>query len=275
MEQQLTNAADAGRLEDVEALLRDNPDIDVNWDGSWLARTALHSASHGGHVEVVKLLLAHPAINVNCEDKYGVTPFSLGCLNGQMSIVDLLLKDPRVDVTLADRDECTPLRYASRWGSLEIAERLIASGRDLGDLNKKGRHYQDSKEYSAIEIARKMTEWEVVSLLERFMENPTQTLHELRVKLGGLDALAAELFALTVFLCDDLLQLKPAPVATNPAAVDAAAIHFFSVISKLPMELQMILCHRAVGSMRQNILRQDSESAFKSLASSLLVPSSK
>jgi len=29
------------------------------------------------------------------------------------------------------------------------------------------------------------------------------------VKLGVLDALAAEVFALTVFLCDDLLQLKP------------------------------------------------------------------
>ena len=28
----------------------------------------------------------------------------------------------------------------------------------------------------------------------------------------------------------------------------------------------MVLCHRAVGSMRQNILERDSEAAFKSLA---------
>ena len=32
----------------------------------------------------------------------------------------------------------------------------------------------------------------------------------------------------------------------------------------------MILCHRAVGSMKQNILRNDSKTAFKSLARILL-----
>jgi len=37
------------------------------------------------------------------------------------------------------------------------------------------------------------------------------------------------------------------------------------------MELQMVLCHRAVGSMKQDILRRDSEPAFHSLAKSLLV----
>jgi len=35
------------------------------------------------------------------------------------------------------------------------------------------------------------------------------------------------------------------------------------------MELQMILCHRAVGSMKQNVLK-DSEAAFHSLARILL-----
>ena len=52
------------------------------------------------------------------------------------------------------------------------------------------------------------------------MANPTQTKHEVRVKLGVLVALAAEVFALTVFLCDDLLQLKP---ASHPAVTAAAA----------------------------------------------------
>jgi len=81
-----------------------------------------------------------------------------------------------------------------------------------------------------------------------------------------LDALAAEVFALTVFLCDDLLQLQPAShlaATPNPAA---AATRFFVIAKRLPMELQMMLCHRAVGSMKQNILRKDSEVAFRSLA---------
>ena len=84
------------------------------------------------------------------------------------------------------------------------------------------------------------------------------------MKLGMLDELAAEVFALTVFLCDDLLQLKPA------AASDADPLRFFAIAKRLPMELQMILCHHAVGSMKQNILRKDSEIAFKALARILL-----
>jgi len=116
---------------------------------------------------------------------------------------------------------------------------------------------------AALEIARKKENTEVVSLLERFMANPILTRHEVRVKLGVLDELAAEVFALTVFLCDDLLQLKP---ASNPAA----AARFFAIAKRLPMELQMILCHLVVRSKKQNIRLNDSEVPFKSLARILL-----
>ena len=145
------------------------------------------------------------------------------------------------------------------------------SGRDLGDVrNKKGKNWKG--EYlTALEIARDEGETEVASLLERFTATPALTRHELCVKLGVLDELAAEVFALTVFLCDDFLHLKP---ASHPAATATAATRFFTIASKLPMELQMVLCRRAVGSMKQNILRKDSEAAFKSLARILLLLSS-
>ena len=90
------------------------------------------------------------------------------------------------------------------------------------------------------------------------------------MSLGLQDEVAAEVFALTVFLCDDLLQLKPASHSAIPAA-----LRFFAISSKLPMELQMILCHRVVGSMKQNIIQKDSEPAFKSLARIHLNPSLK
>jgi len=109
-----------------------------------------------------------------------------------------------------------------------------------------------------------------VSLLERFMANPTQTRHEIRVKLGVklgvLDEQAAEVFALILFLCDDLLQFKPALTDTTITTASAATLRFFAIVKWLPMELQMVLCHRAVGSMKQNILHNNSEEAFKLLA---------
>ena len=113
---------------------------------------------------------------------------------------------------------------------------------------------------------------EVVTVLERFVSNPSQTSHEVRVKLGVLDALAAELYAITVFLCDGLLQLKlTAMEPSNRAAIPAH--QFFVIAKRFPLELQMILCHRVAGSMKQNILHKDSEAAFQALAKSLLLHS--
>ena len=111
-------------------------------------------------------------------------------------------------------------------GHYAVVKWLIASGRDLADFKKGNDGSIDADDYTALEIAREKHRPEVVSLLERFMANPVQTRHEVRVELGLLDALAAEVFALTVFLCG----------------------------------------HRVVGSVKESILTKDSEAAFKSLA---------
>ena len=189
-----------------------------------------------------------------------------------MSVVEVLLKDPRVDATQDDNYGCTPLCYAARYGRHTVIERLIASGRDLGDIkNKKGK-WVEGEDYTALEIAKQYKQGTIVILLERFLANPAQIRQELRVKLGVVDELAAELFALIVFLCDDLLQLKPVLASTSTAAA-ADATRFFTIAKKLAMELQMVLSRRVTGSMKQNILLKDSEAAFKSLAWILLLPS--
>jgi len=64
-----------------------------------------------------------------------------------------------------------------------VIEWLIDNGRDLGDLNKKGR-LGSGQEFTALEIAREMKKSEVVSLLERFFSNPAQTRQEIRHKLS-------------------------------------------------------------------------------------------
>ena len=76
VEKQLCVAANAGHAPEVCSLLRDHPEIDVNWANDYDFRwTALHAASYHGHDEVVKLLLAHPDINVNAMSQHGQTPF--------------------------------------------------------------------------------------------------------------------------------------------------------------------------------------------------------
>jgi len=125
VEQKLYDAAEDGRVSDVVSLLRDHPDINVNWIFDRCGVAPLHTASLCGHVEVVKLLLGHPDINVNLKTRYGQPPFSLGCQWGLVSVVRLLLKDPCVDVTLNDNYGRSPLWLASCYGRHEVRKRCL------------------------------------------------------------------------------------------------------------------------------------------------------
>jgi len=136
MEEQLISAANEGRVEEVETLLRNNPDLNVN-GSSWKGWAALHHSCENGHIELVKLLLAHPVINVNLQLRSGATPLAHCCASGDITLVRLLLKDPRVYASLADHLGRTPLWKASCSGHVGIIEWLIASGRDLGILRRK------------------------------------------------------------------------------------------------------------------------------------------
>ena len=175
-QKKLCFAASVNDIAGMLSLLRSTPGLDVNSPneakGCW---TALHLASYTGHVEIVKVLLAHPRINVNLKDVDGCTSIFLACSSAHVSVVRLLLKDPRVDATLMTNNDTTPLWDSSFYGELEVVEWLIASGRDLGDLNQKGKSWAAGVEYSTLEIAREYGECEVVSVLERFITNPTQT----------------------------------------------------------------------------------------------------
>jgi len=69
------------------------------------------------------------------------------------------------------------------------------------------------------------------------------------------------MFALVVFVSDGLLQIKD--TTPSPAA------RYFSIAMSLPLELQMVLCHRVVGSDKEIILGNESEAAFKALTNAL------
>jgi hypothetical protein len=70
------------------------------------------------------------------------------------------------------------------------------------------------------------------------------------------DVIAADLFALLVFACDDYLQLQPNGEDTKEKA-------FFRIGMKLPMDLQMVLCNRTFGWGSSIVSQKDSEASFK------------
>ena len=49
---------------------------------------------------------------------------------------------------------------------------------------------------------------------------------------------------------------------------------FFNIAKRLPLELQMVLCYRAVGSAKVAIPNRSTEDAFKGLGTKLFLESS-
>ena len=152
-----------------------------------------------------------PGFKVNMDqDGYGYTLLHFACSYGNDAVIPLLLAHPRVKVSEVDKRGNIPFWYAAHSGHLDVIRWWIASGREV-DLGTPG-----DEETDAIWKATELGWTEVVTLLERFKENPENTRHAVRVELGLLDELAAEVIAPVVFVSDGLLQVKdtsPTPAA--------------------------------------------------------------
>ena len=245
-----------GDAKELAKLMRQNPGFNVNQlNKYWI--TLLHFAcAVDSRSAVIPLLLAHPDIDVNAKNTYGATPFYYTCEGERPSCIREMLKDSRVNVNEPDSHGHTPLWYAAYNGSLGTIKWWIVSGREM-DLGTPG----DIDKTDAIGLAKKFGKTEVGTLLERYKRDAAQTRHAIRVELGFVDELAAEMFALVVFVSDGLLKVKD--TTPTPAA------RYFYIAIRLPLELQMMLCRRVVRSAKEIIPGKDSEVAFKSLAKSL------
>jgi len=136
--------------------------------------------------------------------------------------------------------------------------------------------WRQGKYYSPSEIALQelFEDLSIHELLECLYKDRAATQRSVRIELGLSPTLEAELFAVIVFLCDDLLKLvepsTEAVVASSAETTTGLAVRFFLMAKRLPMELQMMLCHRLQGSAKDHILSKDSEEAFKLLAQKFL-----
>jgi len=74
---------------------------------------------------------------------------------------------------------------------------------------------------------------------------------------------AADYFAVAVFLSDNHLRLKMGNTGLG---------RYLAIMIKLPMDLQMILSHRTVGSAGVNIRSSEAEISFRALVFYLLKP---
>jgi len=253
-EWRIWRASAYGAVSDLQGIFEANPNANANGNGQ--TGCPLIEACHFGYDSIVPILLAHPGIDVNKKDSNGHTPLFRACYNGTTRCALFLLKDPRVDVKEQTANGETAFFRAAVEGFLPIVKTWIASGREI-DLGKPGNEKTD-----VIAAAGRKKKLEVAGLLERFRENPESTRFEVRTELAWFDEVAALVFAYVIFVSDGLLEISQEQ-ATTPIS------RFFAIARRLPLELQMVLCYRVVGSGKEGIRAEVTEAAFKALAKRL------
>jgi len=230
---------------------------------SW---TFLHEAAATGDEEVVSFLLGHPAIDVNLRTRTGATPFYMACRDNHLGVMRRLLQDHRVDVNMSEMDEWSPLWITCRRGHFWILQMLLASGREF---NWTSPGSSGGRLLSPLQISAIHSPGNCATLMRRILEDEERARYQVRLELGWLDIMVPDLFALIIFICDGFLSFAtPDPSIRYQESWRSRIARFLRIATSLPMELQMLLCHRVFGCPMNNIPTRLSESAFRRLISS-------
>jgi ankyrin repeat protein len=262
MEDDLHHAIQKGKGDEVDEILKVY-NLDINNKVGYY--TPFHMACCTGCDRKVASLLAYPNVDVNAKNSIGNTPFNTICHKGTVACARLLLDDYRVDIYEPSNVGRTPFFKLVYQGHLEIIKHWIASGRVI-NLKERGRDrrmniIEAARHFTGIYPTRREMSLKVLSLIERFKENEEKTRHEIKIELGWYHEKAAKHFSWIIFLCDGLLEIKED---------DSKVSRFFKIARELPMDLQMVLCHRAIGSAFENIPADVREKGFMELAKLLL-----
>ena len=120
----LLHIASAKGYVEIVRMMLEKPEIDVNLqdkDG-W---TAIMRASRWGYTEIVKLLLERPEIEINLQTSSGSTALMMASYSGHIEIVQLLLERPENDINLQTKRGETALIWASYYGYTEVVKLLL------------------------------------------------------------------------------------------------------------------------------------------------------
>jgi ankyrin repeat protein/thiol-disulfide isomerase/thioredoxin len=133
LNERLLDAARAGHLDDVKALIHDGAKVDGRDDS---LRTPLILAASTGNVAIVQALLKAGA-DVNARNIGGSTALMGAAWAGDVPLVRILL-DAKAQVNSTNDMGRTALHLAARGGKTEVMEPLLAAGADISEQPEGG-----------------------------------------------------------------------------------------------------------------------------------------
>jgi len=256
---------------EIAKLLLVQEKIEVN-RGNKGGASPFHIACQEGHKEVVSLMLADPRVDPNKPQSDEGISFFVACMRDHREVVSLLLVDPRIDPNKPWTDQGTPLWYASQNGHLVVVQLLLASGGEIDTKRKSLIRNRTAAEQGRRQVSSPKTATETdedhrkrkengpkcADLIDEYERDPVATRNRLRRQPGLREHFVGHLFALLVFHSDSFAVI-------NERTARSDTKRFFGITSRLPLEIQMVLCNRIFGSTRDIILSRYSEPGFQLL----------
>ncbi|OHT02186.1 hypothetical protein TRFO_30805 [Tritrichomonas foetus] len=143
-------------------------------------RTLLHAAAMSNSIRICIYLLDRSLNCINMTNKFGYTPISRAVQNGSIDIVKILLGIPQIDLTILDKDENTLIHIAATNDDVEMLKLFL----NLIDYNKPNRLNQTPLFLAAQQKAARTIKFlltlENIDLLHRDVEHETPFLAAVR-----------------------------------------------------------------------------------------------
>lgn len=192
----LDHAVEFNSAEIVELLLAVGADANKIGDSN----SPLHRACSASQVEIVKILVNHPSIQINLKPVNGLSPLHLaaGMEEDRSEVIKLLLSHPNISVSEVI-DDNTPLMRACTSGMVENVRELIKCKAIIDNIN-----YKNPLGESAMDIAVEEKNKEIVQLLlDTLAIDPNSQDYE------GSDTLALKILDWDIEMFKKVLQLYP------------------------------------------------------------------
>ena len=148
-------AAQTGYVRTVELLVKSGADVNLPL---YIGATPLNIAIDSGHIEIARLLLQAPGMQVNIKGIEGITALAHSSCRGQKDLVRLLLRKG-ADPNIANDIGVAPLHLACLYGHLAVVQVLLHASADM-DAEVK-----DAQTYTPYDLAELGGHREVMSVL--------------------------------------------------------------------------------------------------------------